>query len=363
MEQKAADGHSREVELLARAGLIQLFKGERFTASGYEVTSKLVDLADSHGVTIHSLRRSLDREDLVRLNGPRPKSTFNVFLRRPVKQKADRIYFEPTEETEGWRDELSSFNDFLADHNVEVQVPDDLIRLWIDKLNSDEIHSGAPFCRPEVYRNAVYRVFNDAKRDDPRFDMGGRLAGGWWMYAPRKVRPYITINGQPTIERDFEACHPRMLYHERDRECIRDPYDVPEVSEFYRVAGLTADECREAVKWIFKSLINGKRRPGVNEQPADVVLPSGMTPVELSKIVEREHACIRDAFWTGGGLRLMRPESDIAMGVVKKALEQSFLALPLHDSYICEAIHKDELEAIMTSEYLKVFKHPPTFKS
>jgi hypothetical protein len=296
----------------------------------------------------------------VQLKGVRKPSTFDVLRRRPVRSQADRIYFVPTSETERWRDELREFNDFLAKQNIDVPIPDDVVKAWTDKLNEDEDHSGALFYKPELFRNSVYRVFNDGRIDDPRFDNGGRLAGGWWMNAPREVRPFIMINGQPTTELDYEACHPRMLYHERGLECLLDPYIIPEVSELYRDNDLTPLEGRAAVKWIFKSLINGKRRPSVNEQPSEVVIPTGMSPAELSRVVERNHESISEAFWSGAGKRLMRKESDIALSIVTQATIRERTALPIHDSFISSYSNEEELTFIMNKEYQSIMNHQPT---
>ena len=350
---------SREAELLARAGLSELFAGERFTSSGFMLSPQLLEVADRHGVTIHSLRRSIHPEDLVRLKEVRPQSTFDVFTMSVTKHEGDRIYFEPTGETDIWRNELAAFNDFLAAQNIEVCVSEEIMGHWIDKLNGDVIHTGARFSKPELFRNAVYRVFNDGRADDPRFDMGGRLSSGWWMNAPREVRPFIVINGQPTIELDYEACHPRMLYHEQGLECLHDPYDIAEVNELYGEEGLSPDEARGGVKWIFKSLINGRRRPNANEQPSKIVIPTATTPADLSRLVERNHPGIAHAFWSGDGLRLMRPESDIAQAVVTRAQQRSFLALPLHDSFISPKEKSVELHIIMREEYFNVYHQYP----
>lgn len=353
---------SREADLRAAAGLIRLLPGERETASGYIISGELLDLAHHHGVSIQSLQRSIDSEDLVRLKAERPKATFDVFMRKLVRHKGERIYFEPTTQTEEWRDAVGAYNDFLSQQDIKVEVSADIVHLWTTALNEDEVHSGGKIYRPELFRKAVYRVFNDGTADHPTFERGGRLAGGFWMNVPKEVRPYITIGGQPTIELDYGACHPRMLYHERGLDCIDDPYDIPEVVELGQAAGATHEECRSWVKWIFQFLINGRRRPGRNNCPPDVKLPPDIKPSELAKIIEARHESIADDFRTGAGLRLMRLESDIAMAVITKAREQGWLALPIHDSFVTAIENKTHLRKMMTDEYIKKFHREPRIK-
>jgi hypothetical protein len=352
----------RQVDLLAEAGLVDVVPGERETSSGYILTARLLDLIDRYGVSIHSLRRVLDREDLVRLKKARPGSTFDEFERKLIRHKGDRIYFEPTAQTEAWRDDVAAFNDFLTGQDIDIQPPAELIEQWTIELNEDKAHTGGRIYKPELFRKAVYRVFNDGNPDQPTFDLGGRLAGGFWMNAPREVRRFITINGQSTTELDYATCHPRMLYHERGLECPDDLYDIPEVTELEQAAGMESGSSRSGVKWIFQVLINGKRRPSDKDRPTDIVLPPDVKPSDLTKIIEARHKPIADAFRTGAGLRLMKEESEIALAVVTKAREQGWLALPVHDSFVTAVDHREQLRLLMIEEYINRYQQPPSIK-
>ena len=353
---------SRETDLLAAAGLIRLLPGERETASGYFVTKELLDLAHHHGVSIGSLQRCINREDLVQLKKARPKATFDSWVQKLLRHKGDRIFFEPTTQTEEWRDAISAFNDFVTQQDINAQPPADLSDLWTTALNEGEVHSGGEICRPELFRKAIYRVFNDGVANNPTFERGGRLAGGFWMNAPKAVRPYITINGQPTIELDYASCHPRMLYHEKGLSYPDDPYNIPEVAELEQAAGVGLGEYRSGVKWLFQFLINGRRRPGSNDCPPDVKLPPSIKPSILAKIIEARHAEIADTFRTGAGLRLMRLESDIALAVITKAREHGWLALPIHDSFSATIDRENQLRNIMIEEYEARLHHQPIIK-
>ena len=53
----------------------------------------------------------------------------------------------------------------------------------------------------------IKRVFNNAS-----WKQGGRWYGGWWQSIKSNSRKHITINGSPTVELDYKALHPFMLY-------------------------------------------------------------------------------------------------------------------------------------------------------
>ena len=64
------------------------------------------------------------------------------------------------------------------------------------------------------------RVFSRAS-----FDMGGR-AYGPWQSLPVRHRAMMLINGEPTLEPDFVALHPSIIYALRGVHFVGDPYET-----------------------------------------------------------------------------------------------------------------------------------------
>jgi hypothetical protein len=300
--------------------------------------------------------------DLVQLKGPKPRPIFDPFTRTLIRQRADRIYFEPTPETEKWCDGLTAFNDFVAAQDIAVEPPADVVRRWVAALDSDDLHTGAKLCRPEVFRDAVYRVFNEGNPEKPTFDQGGRLVGGWWINAPEEVRAYVRINGEPTTELDYSGCHPRMLYHEQGLEGPSDLYEIPEVVELERRDGCESGAYRPLVKWLTQILINGKGRPDQVPVPSDIIAPSDIALREVTKFIQRRHEPIASSFGSRSGLRLMKKESEIALAVITRAKGNGWLALPVHDSFVAQTSRKEDLRKIMIEEYLVRMKYEPRIK-
>lgn len=342
----------RAAKLLAEAELVTLSVGRRWTASSYAVTEVLLALAAEHSVTQKSLVLSLHEDDLVRLKGEKPRPCWDNRLWRRVHPKAPRIYFKSTPETDAWRDMLSAYNAFVACQDVSVEVPDAIGARWVDHLNKDDSYSGPPILKPELFRTSVYRVFNDGNAQQPSFDKGGRLVGPWWVNAPKEVRALISINGEPTRELDFRACHPCMLYHERGLEAPEEPYSTPGIAEFERKTGLPQGHLRDFEKWLTQVLINGRGRPDLASRPEDMDFNRSQIRA-FASMIKNHHAPIASAFGSRAGVRLMKTESEIALAIVSRAMTEGWAALSIHDSFIAPHSAKDRLRQLMEEEYIK----------
>lgn len=356
----SAQSLGRIVERLVEAGLARKQVGRRGVSSGYQLNETLLRIADDCGVSVGSLGIELEREDLVRLKAPRPKRTFDPLTGKVVRHAAERIYFYPTAETEYWRDELSAYNEFVASQDIAIELTNRAVVDWVNSLNNDDLVQGAKLRRPELFRAAIYRVFNDATADNPTFDKGGRLAGGWWMNAPEKVRALVSINGEPTVELDYSACHPRMLYHELGLEGPSDPYQIARVTALEREQGCEAGTYRDVVKWQTQVLINGGSRPDLVAAPSDIPHASKLSLSDIRRFIREAHEPISSAFRSRAGLRLMKAEADIAFAIISKARRQGWLALPIHDAFIVQSSMEKELRGMMIDEYQTKFGYPPT---
>lgn len=202
----------------------------------------------------------------------------------------------------------------------------------------------------------IHRIFNiDFKR-------GGRLNGGVEL-VPSVVRPYIHINGSPTVELDFSSFQLRMLYHKIKIDYRDDAYaalcdsEDPNERAIYKQVALTilnsADE-ETAVKSLRKNFAD------------ENLMPSGTkTDAKLKQLIEKfqtHHHRIKKYFHKGIGLKLNVPESEITNNILQHFMKKGILVLSVHDSYIIAAEHNDELLRRMKKEYKKIFKFDPVIK-
>jgi hypothetical protein len=176
----------------------------------------------------------------------------------------------------------------------------------------------------------LHRTFNNGV-----FDQGGRFYGPWWQRIPSEYRSRILIDGELTIELDFSGLHPRMLYAEVGLALPDDPYDVGQAARY-----------RDVAKRALNALINagpyGIAEPtGFDEQAA------GMAFCELVDRLKAKHAPIARYFLSGYGVRLQFKDACIAEHLMLHFVDRNVPCLPVHDSFIVQRCHRDELERAM----------------
>ncbi|WP_424984464.1 hypothetical protein [Microbulbifer sp. S227A] len=134
-----------------------------------------------------------------------------VILLKDTKHRL--IRYEQTPETQSMRDNLRKLNDLLERSEIATTRPSTA------HIDFDSDFSGQA--------TDLYRVFNNGD-----FSQGGRFYGGWWIHAKKHFRRKITINGERTIEADFKALHPAILFAKNDLPIPPDPYAlIPGVAE------------------------------------------------------------------------------------------------------------------------------------
>ncbi|WP_432201320.1 hypothetical protein ACRAQ7_03710 [Erythrobacter sp. W53] len=356
---------------MIEAGLVDGLTGKKMplnskkksTASSYWLTDKLYEIAQNCGVVIDSILKNVPAERLVQLYGPKPRTKFSRVRGKLLPPKrGPRIEFEPTSETVSWTQCLEEINSFYRTQDIAIGLEQMGQLHWLAELNSSGHRKGIDFIQPETFSKDIYRVFNNGDLMKPQFTHGGRLFGGWWMNIPEELRSAITIGSQPTIELDYAACHPRMLYHLRGLDCDCDPYRLKEIAEYEKLKGHKRDTYRPCIKWLFQILLNGRGRPDIVDVPKEVQIPPGFDIKQLVDLIKTTHASIADSFETGIGLELMRLESDIALVIVTTAMRKGWAVLPIHDSFIATTDHTDSLRELMNTSYFDRLGKFPSFK-
>ena len=351
------------MRLLAALDSKQSPNKDRAYSSSYIVSPALLRLADECGVTATSIKRQEPPERLVRLYQRKGPRKFDYDRGRLAKsQKGEQVQFPPTPEPQDWTERLAAINAFYDRQVIDIGLTGEQLQIWLDKFNNDEDRRGAPYRLPERIQTDLCRIFNNGDPNEPRFDQGGRLAGGWWLSVPKCLRKCITINGQPTLELDYSACHPRMLYHEAGKDYLKDAYILPEIEAYERRTGVEPETYRGCIKWQMQVLINCRGKPERADKPDDVEVPPDIPLAEIVAMIEAEHQPIASAFKTGAGMRLMKRESDIALKIVETAASQEWTILPIHDSFITTIDRHRELYYLMKETYYEELNHYPIIR-
>lgn len=205
----------------------------------------------------------------------------------------------------------------------------------------------------QLVDEALHRVYNNGS-----FKQGGRFYGALHQGMPSDMRKFIRIDDQKTEELDFSAHHIRMLYHMEGIDYRPDPYLACEgeaMRNWYKAVGLVAINAPNA------KIASG----GIYDELQDrgLALPPRSKPIKsMMENFINTHAPIRKYLFSGVGLALQNQDSDIMNGILTRLLGMDITGLPVHDSVIVQARHKDVLEAVMVDEYTKQMGFTPIIK-
>lgn len=264
--------------------------------------------------------------NMLPLSGLRPKH-FSVARRDELVLLRDTEHrltrYAHTSETRTMRANVRRLNELLEGTDIA------LTRSYNPLIDFDDKYAGQ--------NTDLYRVFNNGS-----FEQGGRFYGGWWQHAKRYLRPFIIIDGQPTVEADFKGLHPAILFAKAGLDIPADPYAlVPGIAEN---PGL-----REHAKTTFLALLNATGR---TEEPRNFDSDThGMKSKAFRRLVEQSFPMLPGIFGTGMGLRLQREDSDLAEQVMLHFADMGVPVLPVHDSFIVAAQHQDELIRVMQAAF------------
>lgn len=248
-----------------------------------------------------------------------------VILRNKVKKPTR---YDDTRFTKSLKKQLRIINRCNSQHSVTVRIGR----------------------RIQFVNTSLHAVFNRT------FKENGRLYTGKLGYQNlyREDRSNILIDGHKTVELDFSALHPRLLYSLKGIDYDRDPYNA-----------VTADaRLRGPLKILLLAIFNsadqhqavcaGNFAFSKENKLYSAVKKSGCTVKQLVKMFKTAHEPIADYFFTGQGVRLMNIDSQIALGVLSHFAEREEACLCVHDSFIVEESLEYELMEVMQSNYGKI---------
>jgi hypothetical protein len=260
------------------------------------------------------------------------------------------VAYPETARTLAMRRDVLEHNAMLR--SLEVRVvhpdathdPDGLLRVrgqWLDPA-----------------RCVYCRIFNG------RWTRGGRWYGPFWQALPKDVRAALRLNGEPVIERDFPACHARLLCA---RLGVALPFGDPGFDP-YTIAALP----RRDVKRAFNILLNaGDERRAIAALARELAEQGTAAPFSharrLAEAVRSRFPGLERVWCTGIGLRLQCVDAEICARVQRRLRRGGVPVLSIHDSFVVatpsaallnEVMH-DELERACRGESLRAIRRAP----
>jgi hypothetical protein len=189
------------------------------------------------------------------------------------------------------------------------------------------------------------------------FKFNGRAYGAIHQMMPKHMRPFVHIDGRPTIEPDFSALHIRMLYHKEGIDYQQDPYVVPggpELRKIFKAVGLIAINAKTEKKAI------GAIKQELKDR--NIPLPNYERPlITLVEMFKKAHKPIEKYLFSDAGIWLQNLDSRIMNSILMRLKDNGILGLSVHDSVIVQKEHEGILREIMVSEYEAVMGFKPKF--
>jgi len=186
------------------------------------------------------------------------------------------------------------------------------------------------------------RIFNKSS-----LELGGRFyCHGSFLYQflSEDVRSTITINNEPTIELDFKAMHPSLMYALNGLQLQEDAYAV----------GLD----RSLVKEIFHIAVNSKKRGAVKAVQNKIKIPTTQIKQVLDLLTHKHEPIKNLIFSKNIGLKLQYIDSTISEQILLTYIKEThgLPILPIHDSFIVQKKYKSLLKTIMENCYTQITK-------
>jgi|GEM_PF-1670106 len=217
----------------------------------------------------------------------------------------------------------------------------------------------------KINKTDLHRVFNCAPEDIENgthlnFDKGGRLYGSFYQGVSEDCRSRILINGNETVEIDYSAIHPRMLYHKLGIDYQEDPYLIGDNSlrAQYKIVALISINAKKqgALMAVRDALVDA----GFDEYREDLDAVKA-----LMKDYQETHTPIQEFLFSGVGVKLQNADSVIMENILMRLLnkkDKKVCGLCIHDSVIVEKDHQEFLYQAMIEEYEKEMGYTPVLK-
>ena len=191
-------------------------------------------------------------------------------------------------------------------------------------LAKEDIAIGTVKLNPILCRK--YKHINYEKRGIDKgimeFQCGRIYAkSGDYQTISSDLRSKIKFNGNKSVELDYKALHPSILYAKKGLNIPNDCYAIEGFSRKDVKAGMLRAVSSSNKHLAVSSLVYNERikRP---------------LAIELLNAIEEKHAPIKDMFYEYLGCELQLTDSDLIMDVMRAANKKGIPILPIHDSIV-----------------------------
>jgi len=321
-------GWANTVRVFEKLGYLTIFPGGYFKAKkkGYltklKISDKFEELVKKFNLSYQDILKRTPPISLKDSKGKKIK-VVNSKITNPICKKIER------------------YNSLILSSDVELPI---------DKIDYDRRRKigFANRTYAKCYLNRSYKL-------------GGKYYGPCWQNLSKELRGKIKINGEETVELDFNAMHLHLLYCRVNKRLT--DY-IPEGIDAYQLPNRN----RKIVKTSFTCCINNNcnkdnvnyvvSRSLVKKYPEIFVKNTSYR--DILEELGSYHPEVRQFFYAQIGNEISNMESKVSDYIIGKLTKKNILVLNIHDSFIVSIAYKDMLLNTMTDsfKYLKYSSIP-----
>lgn len=180
---------------------------------------------------------------------------------------------------------------------------------------------------------------------------GGFFYGSQEQYVDKKLRPKLKFGTSKVSEIDFNNLHTKMLYDIVRSPLSGDAYTIP----FKNGANYDRKIIKASVMILINSTNESSAKSAIQFNCIKGTKYHGVySSHDIVDAIKTKHSAISGYFGTSAGTKLQKIDSNIALHVMYHFAKRDILCLCIHDSFIVEDKHSDELMKVMKRTYREV---------
>lgn len=183
---------------------------------------------------------------------------------------------------------------------------------------------------------------------------GGRFYRVFWQDLSKAIRRSLLINGAPTAEHDYSACHLRLAYFAIGERLTT---SGAAGQDLYTLDGM-GSEWRAVIKRAVSILLNARSYAGavgalasVDEMPNCQWRERVEIAVAVVAGVMKRHEALAPLWHSGCGLGLQYIDSQLTIACATELIARGIVPLPIHDSMLVRAEHLADLKEVMERRF------------
>ena len=321
-------GWARTVRIFEKLGYLTIFRGIHFEKLDKKYLTRL-KVTDKFKELVNKF--NLNYQDILKQTPP-------ISLK---DSKDNEIKVINSKTTNPIRKRIERYNNLILSSDIELPI---------DKIDYDKRRK-AWFANRTYTKHYLNRSYKS----------GGKYYGPYWQNLSKELRKEIKINGQQTVELDFNAMHLHLLYCKVNKKLS--DY-IPEGKDAYELPNRN----RKIVKTSFTCCINNNcNKDNVNKVVGPEVAKKypelfvkNTSYRDILDELGSHHPEVRQFFYTQIGNEVSYMESKVSDYIIGKLTRKNILVLNIHDSFIVSINYKDILLNTMIDafKYLKYSSIP-----